>query len=347
MRKLVLILLLLGGLVLPAKAADIQPPTVPPAAEELMPPDTENFGEGLLYVINRAIEILRPELASAIKTCFCMILVCVIVSVVSTFSEASKAITEFAGALAISCLMISNANTLIAAGADTVRELSEYGKLLLPVMTTALAAQGGVTSSAAIYAATAFFDTVLCGLVAKLIVPLIYIFLMMAIASAAIDENLLTKLKALSKWAASWSLKTVLYVFTGYITVTGVVSGTADQTALKATKLTISSMVPVVGGIMSDASEAVLVSAGLVKNAAGIYGLLAVAAIALGPILHIGLQYLLMKLTAAVCGVFAGKKITGLVEDFSGAMGLLLGMTCAMTLMLMISTVCFLKGVGV
>lgn len=347
MKKLILIFLLLSGLAIPVSAAELTPPSAPPAAEELMPPDTENFAEGLLYVLRGALEKIRPDLVAAGKICFCMIAVCVIVSVVSTLSESSKAMTELAGAIVIACLLLGSANTLIADGADTVRELSEYGKLLLPVMTTALAAQGGVTSSAALYAATAFFDAVLCGLVAKIIVPLIYIFIALAVASAAIDETLLSKLKDLSKWAASWSMKAVLYVFTGYITITGVVSGAADQTALKATKLTISSMVPVVGGIMSDASEAVLVSAGLMKNAAGIYGLLAIAAIALGPILHIGLQYLLLKLTAAVCGVFAGKKITGLIEDFSGAMGLLLAMTCALTLMLMISTVCFLKGVGV
>lgn len=347
MRKLILILLLLGGLVLPVNGAEIEAPVAPPAAEELMPPDTENFAEGLLYVLKGAVETLRPELSSAVRICVCIIVVCVIVSVVSSLSESSKSMAELAGVIAIACLMLGSAHTLISDGADTVRELSEYGKLLLPVMTAALAAQGGVTSSAAMYAATAFFDAVLCGLVAKIIVPLIYIFVALAIASAAIDENLLSKLKGLSKWAASWSLKTVLYIFTGYITISGVVSGAADQTALKATKLTISSMVPVVGGIMSDASEAVLVSAGLVKNAVGIYGLLAVAAIALGPMLQIGVQYLLLKLTAAVCGVFSGKRLTGLVEDFSGAMGLLLGMTGAMTLILMISTVCFLKGVGV
>lgn len=78
------------------------------------------------------------------------------------------------------------------------------------------------------------------------------------------------------KNVVSWSLKTILTVFTTYMTVTGVVSGTTDAAALKATKVTISSVVPVVGGILSDASEAVLVSAGLMKNAAGIYGILAV-----------------------------------------------------------------------
>ena len=129
------------------------------------------------------------------------------------------------------------------------------------------------------------------------------------------------------------------------MSITGVVSGATDTAALKAAKLTISSVVPVVGGIMSDASEAVLVSAGLLKNSAGIYGILAIIAICLDPFIRIAAHYLLLKATAAVCVVFGSKKVTGLVDDFAVAMGLLLAMTGAVCLMLLISIVCFMKGV--
>ena len=130
------------------------------------------------------------------------------------------------------------------------------------------------------------------------------------------------------------------------MSITGVVSGTTDAAALKAAKMTISSVVPVVGGILSDASESVLVSAGLMKNAAGIYGILAILAVFLEPFLRIGAHYLILKLTAALCGVFGSKQMTELIGDFSSAMGLLLAMTGATCLLLLISTVCFMKGVG-
>ena len=130
------------------------------------------------------------------------------------------------------------------------------------------------------------------------------------------------------------------------MSITGVVSGTTDAAVLKTTKVTISSVVPVVGGILSDASEAVLVSAGLMKNAAGIYGIFAVLAVFLLPFLRVGVQYLLLKFTAAVCSIFAPKSITELIGDFSTAMGLLLAMTGSVCLLQLISTVCFMKGAG-
>lgn len=346
MKKLVLILLLLSGLTVPARAAELTAPLAPDSAQDLMPEDTQSFGEGLLYVFKSAVATLQPEITAGCGICLSVMAVMLLTSMVSGFPGRTKDVTELVGTMAVACLLLSNANTLIGDAADTVKELSEYGKLLLPVMATALAAQGGVTGSAAIYTGTALFDGLLCTLVSRLLVPMVYIFLALAIGTGAIGEDLLKRLRDFIKWLVSWCLKTVMYVFTGYITITGVVSGTTDQAALKAAKLTISGAVPVVGGILSDASEAVLVSAGVVKNAVGVYGLLAVAAIAMGPFMRIGVQYLLLKLTAAVCGVFGSKRTTDLVGDFAGAMGILLAMTGAVCLLLLISMVCFMKGVG-
>lgn len=346
MKKLILIIILISYMTMPVCAADLTAPTAPDSAQELMPPDTQSFGEGMLYVLKSALQTLQPEIAAGCGICLSVIAVVMLTSLMSSFPGKSKSVTELVGTIAVACLLLGSANTLIRDAANTVTELSEYGKLLLPVMTAAMAAQGGITGSAAIYTGTAIFDAVLCALISKLLVPMIYIFLALATANSALSEELLKKLRDFIKWLVSWCLKTVMYVFTGYITVTGVVSGTADQAALKATKLTISGMVPVVGGIMSDASEAVLVSAGVVKSAVGVYGLLAIVAIAMGPFLRIGVQYLLLKLTAAVCGVFGNKKTVELIGDFSAAMGLLLAMAGTVCLLLLISVVCFMKGMS-
>ena len=144
----------------------------------------------------------------------------------------------------------------------------------------------------------------------------------------------------------TWGLKIVLYLFTGYIGITGVVSGTTDAAAVKAAKLAISGTVPVVGSILSDASESILVSAGIMKNAAGVYGLLAILSILIGPFLRIGVQYLMLKLTTAVNSVFSPKETVGLIQKFADVMGLLLGMTGTVSLLLLISTVCFMKGIS-
>ena len=172
------------------------------------------------------------------------------------------------------------------------------------------------------------------------------LYLGLAAANSATGEDMLKRMKELLKWVMSWCLRTVLTVFTAYMGITGAVTGSTDAAVLKAAKTTISTAVPVVGGVLSNAAETVLAGAAVMKNAAGIYGIFAVLAVFLAPFLRIGIHYLMVKLSAAVTGIFGCKQMTDLIGDFSEAMGFLLAMTGSVCTLHLISTVCFLKGVG-
>lgn len=329
-----------------ASAVEITPPEVPESGRSLMPNETATFGEGVLEILKTALPSIRPDLAEASKICAGTMAVVLLLSLLQCLPGSNKNAIELAGAVAISCLLLAGTKSMLHLGARTVNDISEYGKLLLPVMTAALAAQGGVTTSAALYTCTAAFNAFLTALISKYLIPMIRIYLALAVASGAIGERALKQLQGLIKWSGTWCLKIILYAFTGFLSITGVVSGSTDAAALKAAKLTISGMVPVVGSILSDASEAVLVSADLAKNAAGIYGILAILAVFLMPFLQIGVHYLLLKLTAGICSIFGPKRITDLIHDLSSALGMLLAMTGSECILLLISTVCFLRGVG-
>ena len=346
MNKLLLLTFLTIALIFPVSAQGITAPVAPEAAEEYMPEHTESFSEGIYHIFITAMEKLQPKLLQAGRSCLAVIAVTLLVSLVQSFSATAKNITELVGAVGICLLLLQPANSLIRMGAETVEELSEYGKLLLAVMSAALASQGATNTAAAIYTATATFSTILSSLIVQIIVPLTYVFLCFCIARSAIGDDTLGRISSLVKSAAVWCLKSVLYIFTGYISISGVISGSVDATAIKAAKLTISGVVPVVGGILSDASETILVSASLVKNAAGIYGLLALLSIWVGPFLEIGVQYLLLNATSGICAIFSSKRTCELIKNFSAVMGLLLAMTGAVCLLLMVSTVCLMKGVS-
>ena len=346
MRRVLILIALLFVFAIPVKATEISPPEPPEETVELLPAQQSSFGKDLWHVIKSAIEKMQPNLADAGRVCLSLIATVMMVSLLRGFSANIGKILELVSVVAVATILISGSQTMISLGAQTVEKLSNYGKLLLPVMTAGLAAQGGITSSAALYAGTMIFDTVLCTAVTKVLIPMVWAFLGLSVAFHAAKEELLGKIRDFIKWSMTWFLKIILYVFTGYITITGVVSGTADMAALKATKLTLSGMIPVVGGILSDASEAVIVGAGVMKSAVGVSGLLVVLAIWISPFLQIGIQYLLLKATGGLCGVFGIKGASAVIEDFAKAMGFLLAMTGAVCFILLISVVCFMKGMG-
>lgn len=346
MKKCLPMLLLILVLAVPASALEIEAPAVPEAGRLLMPEKTESFQEGLGQLFQRALSALYPDLREAGSIWVSLLAVVLLISLLELGGGPVGTVSRFAGAASVGVLLLGNTNAMIRLAEETVLQISDYGKLLLPVMSAALAAQGGVSASGALYAGTMFFSTLLSTLLSGFFVGGVYLFLTLSLAAAAMEEDVLKRIRDTVKNTISWCLKTILTVYTTYMSITGVVSGTTDAAALKAMKVTISSVVPVVGGILSDASESVLVSAAVMKNAAGIYGIFAVLSLFLGPFLKIGVHYLLLKASAMVCGIFGSKPAVSLIEDFSAALGLLLAVTGGMCLLMLISTVCFLKGVG-
>lgn len=328
-----------------AASGDFTAPVVPEAGRALMPNAT-TLAEGLGMILRDLLPLIRPDLYEASRVCLAVIAAVMIVSTVQSFSKELRSVCNLTASTAVSAALLLSANSMIRLGTDTIVQMVEYGKLLLPVMTTAMAAQGSVTTSTALYAATMAVISLIGTTFSKLLLPMIYLYLAMAVAAGATGQDMLKQMRELLKTVVSWFLKTVLTVFTTYMGLTGVIGGTTDSVAAKMTRAAISTAVPVVGGILSDASQTVLLSVAMAKNAAGLYGIFALLSIFLGPFLKIGCQYLLLKATAAICGIFGSKPIMELIGDFSTAMGLLLGITGSVCLLLLISTVCFLKGVA-
>lgn len=347
MKKLIIILVILPLLIFPVAAAEIVPPTVPEGADAIFPEDPTSFSDGLKEIFSDVSAYFRPALADCLQTCLKLISIAMLTALFCGASAGTKRSLDLAAVISMAVILLAPANTLIHLGSETITEITNYGKLLLPVMATALAAQGAASSSAALYAGTACLNSILGSIISALLIPMIYIYLVLAVAGNAAENSLLNKTKDFIKWLVTWCLKILLYVFTGYMGITGVITGSVDAAAMKAAKITISGVVPVVGGIISDASEAILVSAGVLKNTAGVYGILALICILIGPFIRIGVQYLALKLSGAFCQAFASGPSSKLLQDFTTAMGLVLAMTGTVCLLQLISTVCFMRGVGV
>lgn len=346
MRRILLLLILICVFSTQASATEFTAPSAPEQAERLMPSQQNSFSEDLWYIIRQALPDVLPTVYSALKICVSIIAICIMSSLLRNMSGQSVRTIELASAISIGTLLLSSSKSFITLAVQTVEAISEYGKLLFPVMTAALAAEGGTTASASLYTGTVIFNTFLMSGVAKVIIPILYAYLAFSIVLSIYSASMLKTFKNFFKWSMTWCLKICIYLFTGYLTITKVISGTTDAIALKATKLTISGMVPVVGGMISDASETILLSIGTMKNAAGIYGILTIVSICIVPFMMIGVQCLLLKLTEGICGLFSVKAAVDITHDFSFCLEFLLAVTGTVCILLMVSTVCFMKGVA-
>ncbi len=304
------------------------PPAAAEALEELRPEDAELNG-GLARLWDYACgrfdgalrETLRPAAAIAAVTVLCGAAECF----VSTGKTGFNAVS-LGGCLAVAVIGVEDVHSVLALGTDTLTALADFSRVLLPTLTTAAAATGAVGSAGASCAAAALFSDLLLTAAQNLILPMICAYVAAAVSAAVLDDRRLDGAIRFLQWAAKALMRLLVLGFTAYMSITGVVAGAADAAAVKAAKAAISTALPVVGKLLSDASETLVAGAGLIRSAVGVFGLLVCLAAVILPVLRLGLRYLLFRAAASVCSGIAGDRLTGLIGALGSAYGLLLGL---------------------
>ena len=373
MKRLLLFLLLPLLLAGAARAEETSPPTVLPSAfseqadaagadklQKAVPQQAKEIlgdaslsdtqmGEKGLSALGKSLEKRFTELfrsglrqAAGLLT---VLLLCAAATAGLKEGNVRDAVT-LSGTAAAAVVAVGDAGSLLAQGGETLRALSDFSKAVLPVMCSAAVSAGAVSSAAAKYAASAMFMDLLLAVGTDFVLPLVSLYLAAVLANAVLPRDTLGGVASFLKWVCTTALTLLVLAFTTYLGLTGIVTGKTDEFAAKAAKSVLSTALPVVGGTLSDAAETLLAGAGMVRNAVGVFGLLASAAICLGPFLAIGVKYLVYKGVSALSQAICDKRTAEMIGGIGTAFGLLLGLVGAGGIMLFLSLVSSMKAVG-
>ena len=300
-----------------------------------------NLSEGLGNILAGAVEESGGALKRAIRLCG-QIFSIVLLTALLRGEGASASAMVLAGVLAIGSISVGSISGFFSNAAQTIDTMTTFSGFLFGGLATAAAAGGAVGTSTALYGVTVLVCGAMTRVVEAIFLPGISCYMALMIADSAVGDGSLKLAGDTLKQLLGNGLKLAVLAFTAYLSITGVIHGSADSAAIKAAKLTISTAVPVVGSMIADASETLLVSAGLLRSGLGVFGMLGVLAAGILPFCQTGCQYLLLKGTAAAAGAVGEKELSGLIGAMAGAVGLLTAVTGACTLMLMIGCVCFM-----
>lgn len=347
----IIVILLMAMLVVQADAAPLAEKftdSLPTEAEDLLHElDTESYdhqtlaqGLGILWnrVCDDFLSAVKGSLGGTVLI-LGVILLCGIAEdcMKAAGNEGSPDYVPMVGALAITLIAAGNMRSMLGMGVDTVEQLDIFAKALLPTLAAAVAASGGLISAGVKQVTTVFCTNLLLTFIRQVLLPFVYCFIAVSAVNAMLPYARLKKLADGLRKAVTWILTGSLALFTGYLTISGSVTASADALTAQLTRSAISTAVPVVGGIISDAAGTVLTGAIVLKNSMGIFGMLAVLAICLLPFLHLGVQYLLYKVTAFFSAAIGSDALVELIDALGSAFGLILGMVGTGALLLLIS----------
>jgi len=288
-------------------------------------------------ICNDFFTLLRDHVNSAVLLLGVVLLCAFVDSMHQAADNGTERYVTLAGALVITVIAASNIQGMTGVGLDALEQMEVFSRALLPTLAAAVAAAGGVVSAGVRQVLTAVFADSLISLIRRMLLPLVYCYTAVSAANAVLPEHELKRLRDGIGKMVTGALTGLLVLFTAFLTIAGAVGTAADAASLRLAKSTISTVVPVVGSIISDAADSVLASAALLKSSVGVFGTLGILAICLTPFLQLGVQYLLYKLTALIASVVGSEPLVELVNSLGTALGLLLAMTGSCAVLLLIS----------
>jgi len=254
-------------------------------------------------------------------------------------SDAARRVPAMAGILAIAGVCLGSMNSLFGLVTSTLAQTDTFSKALLPTLAAAMVASGTPTSAVIKSSAIVLFSDILITIITRFLLPCTYAYLALVTANAAMANDALKGLANFIKSCITGALKLLLTLFIAYITISGTISGTSDIMIERSAKLALTGAVPVVGNIISEATQTVIAGAGILRNSIGIFGLIAVLSITISPIIVIGLNFLALKFAAAVAAPASPPGIVKYTEQLADVFSLILAMTAASALVLLIGIV--------
>lgn len=299
-------------------------------------------GEDVLKTLfSRVREELSSSFSEAARSALVALAVTLLCSVAGAAAPDGKTpeYVILAGALGIFSVCAGDIRSFLDQVSYALAELSDFSKALFPCVAAASAAVGKGASGAARYAASALFLDVLMTVGTSAILPMIYAYAAMSTARAALPVGSLGGPVKLIRWVCNFLLTGLTTVFTLCLSLSGAIAGSGDKLVGSLAKSALSTVLPVVGSILSDAADAYLAGAQLLRNAVGVFGLGAVLCVCLGPFLRLGLHYILFKAAAALSEPFAEGRLSALVGDIAAAYGMALGLLGSAGIMLFVSIV--------
>ncbi len=221
------------------------------------------------------------------------------------------------------------------------RTIEDGGTFMLsyvPVFSGVVAAGGGVSTATSYQLIVVFAAEVFVRISSEIIMPLLSLCLCVGAVEAINPTiSLVGIVKAISK-GIKIILGLSLTVFSGLLTVQSLVGTSADGVAIRAGKFVVSNLVPVVGNAVSDAYTTLKGSIGILKNATGAFGVIAIFLIVIPPIISVFSTNLCIYLGEIFADIFSVKPISTFLKTAYTAMTVCLSVMVCFAMMFIIST---------
>lgn len=237
--------------------------------------------------------------------------------------------------------MVGSLVPLADAVASEISRLSEFLTSLLPILSGISVSLGRVASASAHTTAMTFALSIFGGEGARALVRIVKALFIVSALSPFGSEG--ARLSSTLRGIFIWGIGILTTLLGGVMSLQTIISRSADNAAIMATKYAISNMLPIAGGTVSGALSTL---AGGMEYYVGVVGGGAVAVIVLSlvsPIITLIMYKLALSLTSVLASFTGVDSFEGGVRAVSGAMDALIALYSVTVVIYSIGIMLFLR----
>lgn len=251
--------------------------------------------------------------------------------------------------LAVYFLFLYNALRIFASMQQTIyscmERIAEFTLLVQPVFCMAMIFSAGANSAGLTYEMLLLVLYLVQNILQKLLLPLVFLFLITQFANFAWKENHFSSLAKLFEGGLMLAQKLLVTFVLGMNLIQGMVAPAVDQLKKTAAIRTIG-VIPGLSGTMNAVSEMLLGTGLLIRNCVGATVIVVLVLLCAKPLLEVGMLALIYRVLAALAEPVTDKRISGVLDALAraGMLYLKLVVTAILMLFLTVAVVCVATG---
>ena len=249
-------------------------------------------------------------------------------------SELSKAATMAFNAV-IFIMVIGGFNKAFDMGSKFINNITVFSNTTIPVLGAFIAASGNIPVITVMSPVILFFVNLIENIINYVILPALLASVIVFSAGNFSGNKGLVSFSKLIRKASVWSVTGLTTIYCAILGTLKIYSGTLSATAAKGLKFAVSSLIPVLGSVLSDSAEAIVGGAVLLKNTAGTAALIFIIISMVVPVIKLSAIVFLYKIASAALLMMKNEYSSNMLSDFSDTICVLIGLcvlVCAMSL---------------
>lgn len=298
-------------------------------------------------ILDKIADLFIGILKENIKIIFSIVAVSILCSVLkniqSSFGGNVSEIAFYVCYLFVVILIITSYTDIISLCKETIGKLNDFMNMLIPLILGLLVANGSIVSVGIFQPVLLIMTSIINTIVTNVILPIIFISTMINLISNISENIKVSKVPKFLQKACLWCLEFCLIIFVGILSVEGTLGANVDGVTVKATKTVVSTVIPVVGKALSDATDSILGAVSLTKNAIGIIGMFVIVSIVLTPLIRVLIMMIIYNIAAALIEPIVDSRISKCMSDMGESIKVIFGLLATICMLFIISTSIMIK----